>query len=127
MISSNLCNGNGDTGISLDSCNGCTISVNTCEGNTIYGIQFFGSSGSTLAGNIIQVNGFEGLILDASSDNNTLIGNNCSINVRHGIKIDDSDNNTVTGNSCNENDSGNTATYSGNCTVYFTLKAHSTD
>ena len=113
MISSNLCNGNGDTGISLDSCNGNTLSANICEGNTIYGIQFFGSSGSTLAGNIIQVNGFEGLILDATSDNNSLTANNCSGNTRHGIKIDDSDNNTLTGNICNENDSGNTATYSG--------------
>jgi parallel beta-helix repeat protein len=92
-------------GIELDNSSSNLIVSNNCSGSiTEDGIDLWIScNNNTIIGNNCSLNFYDGIWLDASS-NNTILGNNCSRNGYEGIELDLSSNsNTINGNLCEWN------------------------
>jgi len=131
-ISNNICNGNQKYGIYLKQVNHGIIFDNFCCGNEKYGIVVEGGNYSKLSNNVCNQNGCEGPFMPYDSalegmgiylwdsNNNTIIGNNCSKNLPgwdytgatggyeygHGIYIYNANDNLILNNIMNEHDSG---------------------
>jgi parallel beta-helix repeat protein len=86
-------------GICLWRCSNGTLSNNSCT-DDYYGIRLVSSCGITLYNNSCSANDMEGIFLSAGSNDNSLIGNNCSGNTEAGMRVEDSSGNTVTNNTC---------------------------
>jgi len=92
----NTANGNGRNGFGLDNANNGTFFCNTANGNMADGFHLVGSDLNLLDGNTMTSNG-KGLLMNGSSDNNTIINNNFISNA--GPQIEDDG----TGNIINAN------------------------
>jgi parallel beta-helix repeat protein len=116
-------NGNGYTvqgnqsgkGLSLTGMGNVTIKNITIQ-NFQDGIYLSGSNNNTITGNNASVNGNDGIALWFSS-NNIVIGNTAAVNNGSGIHLIYSDSNNVTGNSATTNYCGINIDWSSNDTV----------
>ena len=83
----------------------CNISENNCS-NSYWGICLYDlSNDNTLLGNNVSLNSHYGIRILESS-NNTLLGNNVHSNSDYGIHLSYSGNNTLLGNNIHSNDDG---------------------
>ncbi len=88
--------------IYLYECDNNTIADNTCDTNT-FGIYLDDSDSNTVANNTCSSNSY-GISLRYTSNNNTISGNNCSLNGNRGINLEfNSIFNTVVNNTCSSN------------------------
>jgi parallel beta-helix repeat protein len=80
--------------------------IENCWINNCYydGIYLYYSNNNTITGNNCQLNIYDGIYLE-SSNNNTITGNNCQNGSYNGIYLESSNNNTITGNNCQLNGS----------------------
>ena len=87
---------NASVGIELGFSSGNVVADNTASFNQ-HGISLYRSDQNTITGNTALTNQWEGIVLELSN-NNTLSGNNASLDNNQGIQLIRSDNNTITDN-----------------------------
>nr|QNO55772.1 hypothetical protein DIJDKDOB_00003 [Methanosarcinales archaeon ANME-1 ERB7] len=70
------------------------------------GISLQYSSNNSITGNNASLNTYHGISLSGSSNNNSITGNNASSNYYYGISLSGSSNNSITGNNASSNYAG---------------------
>ncbi|CAJ37120.1 right-handed parallel beta-helix repeat-containing protein [Methanocella arvoryzae] len=100
----------GKSGISVAT-TGVTIKGNTIRDNSEYGISLYQASGNKILGNSIWYNKIDGIILQRSSDNNLISGNDVSYNAqssveyenKNAVKLYQSNGNVISDNTMKQN------------------------
>jgi len=143
-IEQNRCTGNNRTGIYVENSNNNTIIDNDCSANDYYGIRLSWADYNTVQDNTCTDNsvgiyltgassendlihntylgsGNSAIMLDSSSNNNTIAENTCSncSNQGEGIRVHSSTGNTLKDNTCDNNTNyGIHLTSASGCSIY---------
>jgi len=104
LVTGNVCYVNGNAGIFIVNTNYIAISNNICVGNTLEGIHFLTVTNSTVDDNICYLNTSHNIYIGAGSDHNVVKGNECieaNSATSDGIEVDNTANeNSIIGNTC---------------------------
>lgn len=101
-LSNNLCYANESDGILLQTANECIVEGNICVGSVVYdGIQIEGTN-NTITGNHCCENFRHGIHLLPGATQCNVVGNICLENNQHGINVRDVEN-KISGNYCHDN------------------------
>jgi len=101
-IEYNIINGNGETGINLNTANHNLVAYNEIYNNPEAGISLSLSLNNTIFHNLLLNNSGDGIYL-GSSNNNHIIGNIIYGNSWHGIRVYSSNSNAILNNTLREN------------------------
>ncbi len=100
----NVCTGNVDGGLYLETLYWSTVSGNTTEGNLWGIVAWAGSESNAITGNTVVGNDEHGIYFGTSDKYNTITGNIVSSNGGHGIYLlSNCDHNTISGNAIDSN------------------------